>query len=131
VAEDNAADAHLLRIALRESQVDCDLEVFNDGADALAAVAQAETLAGMLPALFVLDLNLPHVSGMTILARIRGSAAFQEIPVIVWSSSDAPSDKLESVKSGADRFICKPSDLETFLRLGEMAKGLIAAGRPS
>jgi DNA-binding response OmpR family regulator len=129
VAEDNAADANLLRIALRESQVECDLAIFSDGASALAAVAQAEAVAGTLPALFVLDLNLPNVSGMTILARIRGSSAFQQTPVIVWTSSDSPADQIESERSGADRYVCKPNDLETFLRLGEMAKGLIAARR--
>jgi DNA-binding response OmpR family regulator len=129
VAEDNVADATLLRIALHESQVDCDLEVFNDGATALEAVAQAETAFELRPDLFVLDLNLPHVNGMTILARIRRSPAFQGVPVIVWTSSDAPADRIESVKSGADRFISKPHNLETFLRLGELAKGLIVAGR--
>jgi CheY-like chemotaxis protein len=129
VAEDNAADANLLRIALRESQVECDLEVFSDGASALAAVAQVETASHAQPALFVLDLNLPKVNGMTLLARIRGSATFRRIPIIVWTSSDSPEDQIASERSGADRFISKPNDLDTFLRLGEMAKGLLAAGR--
>jgi two-component system, chemotaxis family, response regulator Rcp1 len=124
IAEDNEADANLLRIALVENQVEFELAVFSDGASALAAVEQAGKAAS-LPALFVLDLNLPAVDGLAILARIREQDVFNHTPVIVWSSSDSPRDKLLSEKAGANCYVSKPNDLATFLRLGELAKSLM------
>jgi len=129
VAEDNAADANLLRIALRENHVECDVAIFSDGASALAAVVEAENAAEVRPALFVLDLNLPNVNGITILGHIRESTVFKRTPVIVWTSSDSPGDKVLSENSGADRYVCKPNDLETFLQLGGLAKELMANKR--
>jgi DNA-binding response OmpR family regulator len=126
IAEDNAADVNLLRIALRESLVECELAVFCDGAAALAAVVEGS----LRPALFILDVNLPNVNGMTILSRIRTSTVFGRTPVIVWTTSEAPEDKMRSEKCGADRHVCKPTDLASFLRIGELVRQTIAAARP-
>jgi DNA-binding response OmpR family regulator len=126
IAEDNAADVNLLRIALRESQVECELAVFNDGAAALAAIVEAN----LRPALFILDVNLPNVNGITILARIRTNTVFDRTPVIVWTTSDSLEDKQRSENSGADQHVCKPTDLSSFLRIGELVKVTIAAARP-
>jgi DNA-binding response OmpR family regulator len=126
IAEDNAADVNLLRIALRESRVECELAVFCDGASALAAVVEAN----LRPSLFILDVNLPNVNGIAILARIRTSTVFGRTPVIVWTTSDAPEDKMRSEKCGADKHVCKPTDLASFLRIGELVRQTIAAARP-
>jgi CheY-like chemotaxis protein len=50
--------------------------------------------------------------------------------VIVWTTSDAPEDKRRSENTGADRHICKPTDLSAFLRIGELVKETIAAAKP-
>jgi len=125
LADDNPGDVTLLRIALSDNGVDCDLAVFSDGANALAEIVRAESTVEGQPELFVLDLNLPKVDGITLLKRLRSSDVFHHTPVIIWTSSDSPSDQLKSHESGADRHVCKPAKLAAFLGLGGLIKGML------
>lgn len=125
LAEDNAGDVNLLRIALKQNDVDCQLEVYSDGATALTALLHAEAVLDGQPELFVLDLNLPQVDGITLLKRLRSSAVFKDAPVIIWTTSDAPEDRSRSEKFGASRHICKPINLSAFLRLGGVIKEML------
>jgi DNA-binding response OmpR family regulator len=70
-------------------------------------------------------LNLPRHDGTEILQRLRESAEFAHIPVVVLTSSDSPRDRLVANQFGAARYLRKPSNLEEFLRLGAVFKGLL------
>lgn len=131
LAEDNPGDIDLLRAALDRSGVECDLSVCTDGASALAAIARAETLgAGRRPELFVLDLNLPKVDGLTILRRLRSSAVFRHTPVIMWTTSTASKDQIQSAEFGVNQHIHKPSNLREFIGLGGVIKQILDGEEP-
>jgi len=124
--EDNRADVILVREALEEHGIQCDLMVLSDGEQALKFVAKVE--GGEVPCaeLVVLDLNLPKASGLRVLERMRASPKCASVPVVILSSSDAPKDISEAKKLGATRYIKKPSRLEDFMNIGAIFKGILA-----
>jgi two-component system, chemotaxis family, response regulator Rcp1 len=126
LAEDNPADVYLIREALREHGVDCAMRVASDGADVLRIISseQGQAEAKRL-GLIILDLNLPRHDGTEILQRLRATAEFAHIPVVVLTSSDSPRDRLVANQLGATRYLRKPSSLEQFLSLGEIFKNLL------
>ena len=126
IAEDNAADVYLIREALREHGVDCELLIASDGAAVLRFISaeRAEENARGL-GLIILDLNLPRHDGTEILQRLRESSQFAHVPVAVLTSSDSPRDRLVASQLGAACYLRKPSNLEQFLSLGAVFKGLL------
>ncbi len=83
------------------------------------AVTQAETGAEALrqaaahpPALVLLDLGLPDIDGQTVLKRLR---AFTQMPVIVLSARDRPSEKIAALDAGASDYVEKPFDMGELL----------------
>ena len=91
-----------------------------------------ETAIGMLsrglvaPDIVLLDLNMPKRSGGEVLDRLRKDAG-RDIPVIILTSSDSPSDREEALRLGATRFIRKPTGLDEFLKIGATIKELVGA----
>jgi CheY-like chemotaxis protein len=123
LAEDNAADVYLIREALREHQVNCNLQVAADGQEVLEALKGQVTRPGDLK-LIILDLNLPRHDGIEILEYLR-DAGLGHIPVVVLTSSDSQKDRDMAISLGAVRFLRKPSELEQFLNLGAIFKELL------
>jgi len=60
--------------------------------------------------LLVLDLGLPRLAGMEVLARLRGRG--QTLPVLILTARDATGDKIAGLDSGADDYVVKPIDLD-------------------
>ena len=128
--EDNPADVELLRRAFRSADLDCELSVIEDGAEALAFVRQeGKYAAAELPDLVVLDLNLPKYDGLEVLEAMRASPAFAEAAVAVVSSSSSPREQEKARQFRVERFITKPSDLDEFLRIGVILKSLLEGPR--
>jgi two-component system, chemotaxis family, response regulator Rcp1 len=114
--EDNPGDVDLLRRALRSAELDCELTVLEDGAEALAFVRQQGKYASAsTPDLAVLDLNLPKNDGLEVLEAMRASPLFAAVPVAILSSSASPHEqaKLQAFRIG--RFITKPPRLRRVL----------------
>jgi len=124
VAEDNPADVYLIREALRENGVACDLQVAPDGSEALRMLSLEMPAIEELR-LIILDLNLPRHDGIEILERLK-EAGLSHIPVVVLTSSDSNRDRQRAIDLGAARFLRKPSGLEQFLSLGAVFKEFLA-----
>src|SRR5476651_1446857 len=96
VVEDNPDDIFFISRAVKETGLDCRLEVMEDGRQAI------ESLQGMLPEgvplfpqgemLMLLDLKLPRLSGLEVLEWVKGHPQLSVLPVIVLSSSTEPVD---------------------------------------
>jgi CheY-like chemotaxis protein len=68
------------------------------------------------PDLILLDLNLPGVDGVDVLGKILAIPRLSEVPVVILTSSESPSDMQRTARIGAARYIRKPSALEDFYR---------------
>lgn len=113
LVEDNADDEELTRLALEESRAAaCRLTVVRDGAEALDYLfcegAYAHRDPGDEPTLVLLDLNLPKVSGLEVLKRLRFDPRTRKMPVVVFTSSREDRDLVESYQLGANSYIQKP-----------------------
>lgn len=127
VIDDNSGDVRLFRWALEHAEVDCDLDVIADGGAAMDFVREESSRANpTIPDLVVLDLNLPKADGREILAAMRASQRFADVPVVIWTSSSTPRDRDQLASLRIDRYIVKPAELDEFLKLGSVIKALIS-----
>lgn len=121
--DDNPGDVGLFRWALQHAGVDCDLSVIGDGGEALAFVRHEDDSHQIeIPDLVVLDLNLPKVSGGEILAAMRSTETFSTVAVIIWTSSNAVSDRSQMEALRIKRYLVKPPEIGGFIELGEFIK---------
>jgi CheY-like chemotaxis protein len=121
LAEDNPADAYLIREALREHAVECTIREASDGAEVLEILHNAAS-SGLQAEidLIVLDLNLPRHDGIEILQHVRDNSHLSGVPVVVLTSSDSPRDRLVANQLGAKCYLRKPSSLSEFMNLGAL-----------
>jgi len=113
VVEDTAALAGSLRRGLGEEGFE--VEVAGDGGGALAALARAPV------DVVVLDLGLPDVDGVEVLARLR--AGGDVVPVLVLTARDAVESRVRALDAGADDYVVKPFSFEELVaRLRALAR---------
>jgi PAS domain S-box-containing protein len=123
LVEDNQGDVFLVKEAIRVHAVPVILHVVNDGACAIEFIERAEQdPQAPSPKAMLLDLNLPKRTGVEVLRRLRQSPKFGDIPVIIATSSDLPSDREQVEKLGVSFYFRKPTQLGEFLRLGEILR---------
>ena len=75
-----------------------------------------------LPALIILDLNMPQKDGKDVLKIIKSDKRLQQIPIVMYSTSSAKSDILESYKLGCNGYIVKPNSYNEIERVAEKIK---------
>jgi CheY-like chemotaxis protein len=128
--EDNAADVLLLQKALDEEGFPYVMTHFEDGPEAVRALCTETRNPDMAPDVIVLDLNLPGGEGIQVLQQIRQTPWLALVPVAILTSSESPGDRRRSEDLGADRFILKPAELDSFfLRVGGGIRELLSEGR--
>lgn len=125
LVEDNPADVLLLREALASNEVNPRLYVARDGEEGIRLVEAVDEGRIPCPDLIVVDLNLPRKSGFEVLQRVRSSWRCGEKPVVILSSSFAPTDRESASRLGATSYIRKPSSLGEFLSIGGTLKGML------
>ena len=115
--EDNPSDIELIRTAFEEATVDVDFIIFRDGDEAIAGVQRLATAGTPVPDLAFLDLNLPRASGHEVLAAIRRQPALAAVPVLVFSTSNHPTDRSRCLAAGASDYLVKPPHFDELLAL--------------
>jgi DNA-binding response OmpR family regulator len=126
LVEDNAADVFFVRTALESQGIGRDLLVAPDGEKAIAFVETIDTdPEARCPHVMLLDLNLPRTSGMEVLRRVKKSARFADVPVIIVTSSDAAIDRAEAASLGANGYFLKPQSLDEYMKLGSVVKAVL------
>jgi CheY-like chemotaxis protein len=114
--EDNPGDVRLMREALRDGNLHCDLQVVENGEEALAFLHHTGAFANApRPDLIFLDLNLPKKDGREVLQEVKQDESLRRIPVVVLTTSEAEKDVHRAYDLHANCYVKKPVDLEQFL----------------
>lgn len=111
LVEDSPQDVELAQIALEFSKVRCELRVASDGQAALDYFAGQGTAD-----LVLLDLNMPRVGGLEVLRRLKGDERWRHVPVVILTTSNAQNDRDACTALGADDYIVKPNDIQSFVK---------------
>lgn len=134
LVEDTAEDVELLRKAFLKRGLGYQIDVSTDGQAIVERLRTAERL-GRRPVAILLDLNFPFKDGREILAEIRDEQDFDDIPIIVLTTSPRPKDKDTVMAYRSTRLHAKPfrfRDYEAVLRSIQeavaAADGMAAAG---
>ena len=126
LAEDSAGDVFLVRRALKQHGIDFDLNVVTDGQEAVQLLDRIDGDASVAPPnLVLLDLNLPRRDGAQILTRLRQSPKLAGTKVVILTSSDSARDRETLLDLGADEYFRKPTDLASFMKLGEVVRRIL------
>ena len=116
--EDNPGDIELTRRALTKGKISNRLVVVEDGQEALNYLFRTGKFAAdpprPLPTLTLLDLKLPLIDGLEVLARIRSSELTRRMPVVILTSSVEETDLCTSYDLGVNSYIRKPVDFTHF-----------------
>lgn len=122
IVEDDEADAYLARAAFADNEMAVDLHHVLDGLEALAYLRrQGSYQQAPRPRLILLDLNMPRMDGWSLLQELKADPELDDIPVVIFSTSDAPEDMTRSRELGATDYIVKPMYME---ELNAAIKGL-------
>ena len=129
LVEDNPDDRELMKLAFAQEEIPHELIVVSDGIEALEYLenqfsnsdrrTRKDFSLTKMPALIVLDLNLPKINGIEVLRRIRATPRTRLIPVVVISSSNEPQDLIDSYINGCNSYIRKPihfTQLQIFVK---------------
>ena len=116
LVEDNAADVELTLHVLKKHNLANRIKVVRDGAEALEFIFGDGRSCELenLPRLVLLDLKLPKVDGMEVLAKLKADSRSRRIPVVVLSSSREERDLIKSYDLGVNGYIVKPVDFAQF-----------------
>ena len=114
LVEDNPMDLDLTLRAFSKKKFANQIQVARDGEEALAFLPRWEA-GEALPAVILLDINLPKVNGLEVLRQLKAHERYRRIPVVVLTSSTEPSDLQRAYEAGTNAYIAKPTEFAQFL----------------
>lgn len=117
LVEDNPKDIELTLAALEQGQLANDVVIARDGAEALDFLYRRGAYAGrstLDPAVVLLDLKLPKVDGLEVLAEVKGSRDLRHTPIVMLTSSREENDLVRSYELGVNAFVVKPVGFREF-----------------
>jgi len=118
LVEDNPGDIRLTKEAMKEAKIINNLNVVEDGVEALAFLRKKEKFKDVnRPDIILLDLNLPKKNGREVLAEIKQDINLKQIPVVILTVSKAEEDVIRSYELHANCFITKPVDMDQFIKV--------------
>lgn len=119
LVEDNPDDEELTLRALRKNHISNEVVVARDGEAAVDYLFATGAYQGRevedLPQVVLLDLNLPKMSGLEVLKKVRADERTRLLPVVVLTSSREDEDIVKSYSLGANSYVRKPVDFSQFI----------------
>ena len=118
LVEDDPGDVLMTKEAFEHYKLRNVLHVVTDGEQALHFLRRTGGYADApRPGLILLDLNLPRLDGLEVLAELKADPALKVIPVVILTTSQAQQDVLRSYVLHANAYVSKPVDFETFMEV--------------
>ena len=118
LVEDNPHEARLTILSLQEHKLADNLKHIDDGAEALDFIFANGVYSARAnakhPKIILLDLNLPKVGGLEVLRQIKSNEKTKSIPVVILSSSNQGQDIAAGFQLGANSYIVKPVEFDSF-----------------
>jgi CheY-like chemotaxis protein len=118
LVEDNPMDLDLTLRAFRKKKFANEIQVARDGEEALAFLPRWET-GETLPAVILLDINLPKVNGLEVLRQLKAHERFRRIPVVMLTSSREDRDLKSAYDLGVNSYIEKPVNFSKFMEVAD------------
>jgi CheY-like chemotaxis protein len=116
LVEDDEGDVLMTREAFEFYKLRNPLHVVSDGVQALEFLRRTGPFADApRPGMILLDVNLPRLSGLEVLAELKQDPDLMLIPVVMLTTSQADEDILRSYKLHANAYVTKPVDFENFI----------------
>jgi CheY-like chemotaxis protein len=118
LVEDSPHDVELILTALAENHFANEVVVARDGEEALDYLYRRGRFAQQregTPAVVLLDLKLPKVDGLQVLAQIKADPTLKAIPVVMLTSSREEQDLVKSYNLGVNSYVVKPVDFHEFV----------------
>jgi CheY-like chemotaxis protein len=115
VADDSESDRFLMHEAWSFGRLQGQLEFVGDGEELLDTLRGTAEVGQDLPALVLLDLDMPRVDGFAALEAIKRDPVLRRVPVTVWATSPTPFQKDRALRLGADAVLTKPESFWVFV----------------
>jgi CheY-like chemotaxis protein len=116
LVEDNPYDAELALRAFRKNKISNDVVWLKDGSEVLDFFFDgAKARPREHPKLVLLDLKLPKVDGLEVLARLKANEVTRAVPVTIMTSSREERDLVKSYHLGVNSYIVKPTDFDQLI----------------
>jgi CheY-like chemotaxis protein len=125
LVEDSRDDEILILRALAKGHITNKVDVVRDGAEALDYIFGTGSYEGrgvVRPTVILLDLKLPKVDGLEVLARLRADSRTKTNPVVILTSSDENEDLVRSYHLGVNSYVRKP------VEIGQFSKTVVELG---
>ena len=118
LVEDSLVDARFTMVALKQGEIRHRLTLVCDGEEAIAFLLRKGVFArAPRPDLVLLDLLMPKMNGLEVLAEIREDENLRDIPVVVLTAAADENLRLQCEFLGVDGYIAKPVELRKFLQI--------------
>jgi len=121
--EDSDGDILLITQALKKAQVTNGVTVIKDGDKALQYLRkEADYRDVETPDLILMDINLPRIDGIEVLAEIKNDPLLMSIPVVMLTTSESEKDVINSYNNHANCYIVKPVNFQKFIDVVQLIK---------
>ncbi|WP_169921789.1 response regulator [Spirosoma rigui] len=110
IVDDDEDDRFLVQQIFEQQSPESELRTLVNGAELLQTLAESDNL----PDLILLDLNMPVMSGLETLERVRQNPAYESVPIVILTTSDQAIDKQRATRLRANGFITKPPTIKQY-----------------
>jgi CheY-like chemotaxis protein len=121
IIEDNEPEQIIMKEAFKDAQIVHDFHMVKDGVEAMDFLKNEGGYQGApRPDLVILDLNMPRKNGLEVLSEIKSDPKWAHLPVLVFSNSDYSRDICKCYSLGANAYLNKPVDFDTFVEFARI-----------